>query len=55
MKTYRIFFNREEFGSIAIEADTEEEAIEMFEEGDYDESQERIKNGQTDIDHIEPA
>lgn len=53
MKTYTIRFNREEFGYVNLEADSEEEAIEMFEEQEYDNDLERIKNGQTDIESIE--
>lgn len=50
---YTIHFNREEYGYINIEAETEEEATEMFEEGNYDGKDENIKNGQTEIDRIE--
>lgn len=47
--TYSILFSREEGGRVAIHADSEEEARELFESGEYDSDEERIKNGQTEI------
>lgn len=52
MKTYRIYFIREEYGYVDIEALTKGDAAEIFENGEYDNDEEIIKNGQSEIDHI---
>jgi hypothetical protein len=53
MTKYIIKWNREEYGHIIIEAETEEQAKEIFETGEYEEKDLNIKNGGIYLESIE--
>lgn len=52
MNKYHIRWNREDYGHITIEAETEEKARELFETGEWEENQLVIKNGGMDIEDV---
>lgn len=52
MAKFTIYFNREEYGYVDIEAPTESDAIEIFDNGEYDNDEEIIKNGQSEVNHV---
>lgn len=52
MNKYKINWSRSDYGYITIEAETEDEARELFESGEYPEQDFIVKNGQIDIDTI---
>ncbi len=53
MNNYLIKWNRDDYGNIIIKAETEEEAKEKFEAGEYEEKDLNIKNGGMTIFEIE--
>ena len=53
MKKYCINWNRNDYGYIVIEAQTLEEARELFESGEWEEKDLFIKNGGFDVDSVQ--
>lgn len=53
MKKYKILWNRNDYGNIIIEANSKEEAIEMFDIGDYNDQDLNIKDGGMEFAGIE--
>lgn len=53
MKTFTIIWSRQDYGRLEIEANTEEEAREKFNQGDYKDADLNIKDGSMEIDSIE--
>lgn len=53
MKMYKVFWDRNDYGSIIIEANSEEEAKEKFSSGDFLEEDLNIKDGGFEISTIE--
>ena len=55
MKTFIILWDRNDYGKIAIKAETEQDARDMFECGNYDEKDLDIKNGGMEVVEISEA
>ena len=53
MNTYIITFSRNDYGKILIKAETEQEARDKFDTGDYTENDMNIKGGDTVLEDIE--
>lgn len=53
MKKYCINWNRNDYGYIVIEAQTIEEARELFESGEWEEKDLFIKNGGFDVESVQ--
>lgn len=53
MNKYFIRWNRDDYGHIVIEAETEEQARELFETGDWHDKDLVIKNGGIEIEDVE--
>lgn len=53
MNTYKILWDRNDYGTLLIKADTEDEAREAFETGEWDEEDLNIKNGGMEVVKIE--
>ena len=55
MNKYIILWDRNDYGKIVIEAESEDEARELFESGEWEEEDLNIKNGGMEIVAIKKA
>ena len=46
MNTYKVLWSRQDYGNIIIKANTEAEAIEKFQQGDYRNVELNVKGGE---------
>lgn len=53
MKTYKINWSRDDYGYILIQAETEQEAQEIFETGEFKDEDLQLKGGNMIINDIE--
>lgn len=53
MNTYKVRFTREDYGYILIKAENEQDALKLFDEGEYKDDDMFIKGGSTLSSDIE--
>ena len=53
MKNYIVQWNRDDYGHIIIKADSEQEARDKFDTGDYDDSQLVTRGGSIGVERVE--
>lgn len=52
MKTFKVNWSRDDYGYILIKAETEQEAIDLFETGEFNDNKLELKGGNMIINDI---